>query len=745
MNYKPLSILLNVFLLTFTSFVLGQTVYRDYQDGLVVFQLKESVKIFPSDGKKVDFKQYPIFSSIEATGIQIEEVVRLHPELVNDDKLNRTYQIKVENPYKVHDVVRLMQQQEEVLYAELKDLHRLLLTPNDLGVNSSTGWSPTVNQWSLHKIKAQEAWDFSTGSASVKVAVTDDAFNIDHPDLVNKMLAGRDVVMQNNDPRPCGSTDGFHGTHVAGIVGAETDNDIGIASIGWNVSVIPVKIANCQGQLIGGYDGVIWAAQNGADIINMSWGGPSAGFYGQNIMNNAQSAGCILVAAAGNDGTDEELFPAAYPNVIAVASSNPNDAKSNFSQYGSFIDITAPGSFIRSTTHTNGYQNSQGTSMATPLVAGFLGLMKSFAPDATNEQLIQCLYDGADNIDSENPQFIGKLGVGRLNALNTMQCLQQYANEFDYDASIEKIIHPTGSFCGALFTPQVELKNLGQVPLTSVKINYSWGNVNATFNWTGYLNTGQSEVVDLPQQTVNSGSFTFTAFTSEPNNQQDENIFNDSASEPFSVDASEQPVVLNLDLDCYGSDISWEIRNVETNTIVREGEGYSDNSNGQTINDAFCLAAACYRFTINDSFGDGLNGSIYQDCSIDGSFEMRKGDGTLLFEMAAENGAFESSESHEFCLTPQSAALAKSTYNKKDVKLFPNPTSGQFTIEFESSEEVVSIEIMDISGRTVLAPQQFQLATNKSVNLNISEFQKGIYIVIIQSNGYEYMKRVNLR
>ena len=415
--------------LFFTLF--AQSVYYDFQDGLVVFQLKENVKVINTINDKsrvVDYKNESLFRFISE--FQIVEVLRLHPD-IKDQKLNRTYQIQLQNIYQVDDLIKKLKRHPSVEYAELKELHRTFLTPNDLGpINSNTaGTSPSNNQWSLHKIQAQQAWDIGTGSTNIIVAVTDDAFRMDHVDLINKFTNPYDAVTQGNNPAPCGTNAGNHGTHVAGTVGAQTNNGIGVSSIGYNVSVMPIKIGNCNNQLTHGYEGIIYAADNEADVVNMSWGGGGFSTYGQNVCTYAWNAGTILVAAAGNNNESTVFYPAGYNNVIAVASTTPTDARSSFSQYGTWIDIAAPGSNIRSTyaTSSSAYNSISGTSMASPHVAGLLGLMRSTAPSATNTALINCLYSGADNINSANPSFIGQLGAGRINAYNSMICAAQFA------------------------------------------------------------------------------------------------------------------------------------------------------------------------------------------------------------------------------------------------------------------------------------------------------------------------------
>jgi subtilisin family serine protease/PKD repeat protein len=639
MKLKVLSLFLTTFLLGTSLF--SQTVYKYYQDGLVVFQLKQNAKLILSEDKVVDFKSHDLFTK-ELGDFQIEEVLQLHPNY-NNELLNRTYQIRLADIYEVDKVVNKISRHKSIEYAELKELHYTTVTPNDPGYTQT-------NQWGLFQIQAEAAWDISTGDAGVVVAVTDNAINVDHPDLVNKMVAGRDVVDNDNDPRPCGGNDGFHGSHVSGTVGAETDNNTGVASISWNVSVMPVKIGRCSdGALTGGYDGIVWAANNGADVINMSWGGPGSGTYGQNVINDAWNLGSILVAAAGNDGVSTQFYPAAYNNVVSVASTAQNDQKSGFSQYGTWIDISAPGSNILSTNESTGYANSSGTSMASPLVSGLVGLIKSHASSASNTDIINCLYSGADNIDAQNGGYIGQLGAGRINAYNSLVCASAFSSQFD--AAIVEIISPTSTLCSNTFTPQVVLRNFGSSTLTSVQIQYDWGGTPQVYNWTGSLATGQTEVVTLPNQTIPNGSYTFNSSTNLPNNMADENPSNDGLSNTFALISNGQVVNFVLDLDCYGAEIDWEIIDNASGNVVHAGGDYANTAGGETISEALCMSIGCYTFNITDSYGDGLYGSQWQDCNVDGDYSLTDASGNVLFAMTAANSDFGSGTSHQFCVS----------------------------------------------------------------------------------------------
>ncbi|MEX1191438.1 MAG: S8 family serine peptidase [Brumimicrobium sp.] len=642
MKLKLLSLFLTLFL--FGTSLFSQTVYKYYQDGLVVFQLKLSAKKILSENKVVDFKNYLLFTE-ELSNFEIEEVLQLHPNSKND-LLNRTYQIRLRDIHQVDNVVRELSNNPIIEYAELKELHYSTLSPNDPDYSAA-------DQWSLFQIEAEDAWDISTGDANVVVAVTDNAINVDHPDLTNKMVAGWDAVDNDNDPRPCGGNDGFHGSHVSGIVGAETDNNLGIASIGWDVSVMPVKIGDCNtGALVAGYDGIEWAASNGADVINMSWGGGSSGQYGQNICTDAWNQGAILIAAAGNDDQSTQFYPAAYNNVVSVASTNNNDQKSGFSQYGTWIDISAPGSNILSTNEGSGYQGTSGTSMASPLVAGLVGLIKSQATNATNTDIINCLYSGADDIDAQNGGYIGELGAGRINAYNSMVCANSFSAQ--NDAAIVEILSPKSTICNNTFTPEVVLRNFGSNTLTNVTIEYEWDGNPQSYSWSGSLGTGLTETVTLPNQTTSNGNYTFIANTSQPNSVPDENPSNDERIQNFNVIGNGQIVDLELILDCFGSEVSWEITDDNNGNTIYSGDNYANTTGGETINEALCLAVGCYTFTIDDEYGDGMHGSQWQSCSVDGDYSLTDANGSVLVQMTATNSDYGNSTSHQFCVTDPS-------------------------------------------------------------------------------------------
>jgi len=214
---------------------------------------------------------------------------------------------------------------------------------------------------------------------------------------------------------------------VAGDASAVTNNGVGVAGIGYNCKVMAVKCsydndtrANGSGFIWFGYEGIVYAADNGADIVNCSWGGGGFSQYEQDIINYANGQGSLVVCASGNDDSPAPHYPSAYENAFSVAATASGDVKSSFSNYGTTIDISSPGSSIYSTGYSSIYVSWSGTSMASPVAAGVAALVKSHYPAYTNAMLATLLMYSSDNIDAQNPAYTGLLGAGRVNAYKAL-------------------------------------------------------------------------------------------------------------------------------------------------------------------------------------------------------------------------------------------------------------------------------------------------------------------------------------
>lgn len=391
-----------------------------------------------------------LFEKYEVTEIE-NPFLRLNPARLSKkslpifEKLKKTYIIHFNKPELLDLFIGELSGMTSVNYAEYIPVNDLYYTPNDPDLSL---------QWNLSKINAAAAWDIYQGSNKVKVAVVDDAILSSHQDLQTNIYTnmfeipgngiddegngyiddvnGWDVADNDNNPEPpaASTTNSVftHGTHCAGIVAATTDNSTGIASIGFNIHIIPVKTladATPGPSLTNPYSGVLYAIAADADVISMSWGGSVFSATNQSIFDLAYANDIVCVAAAGNSNTSAPMYPASYNHIISVAASDNNDTKASFSNYGTAIDVTAPGVNIYSTLagSTSSYGNLSGTSMACPLVAGLCGLMRSYNLSKDVDFVENCLKSTTDNIYGVNPSFIGQLGTGRINAYQALLCM----------------------------------------------------------------------------------------------------------------------------------------------------------------------------------------------------------------------------------------------------------------------------------------------------------------------------------
>lgn len=283
-------------------------------------------------------------------------------------------------------------------------------------------------QYALEKIEAASAWDTVTAPSSVKVAVLDSGIMQNHEDL-----AGRVVATANFSSDPSEAPILGHGTSVAGVISANTNNGKGIAGVGHNASLMSGKIVDSSGH--GHYswyiDGIMWATDNGADVINMSLGQYSTNDLAalEAAVNYAWDNGVVVVAGAGNSGTDTPFYPAALENVIAVAATDEQDQPMDYASssgsriktnFGSWVDVAAPGERIASTcfstTAINRYCYNVGTSFASPHVAGLAALIISQHPDWTNQQVREQIEKSADKIAGTGTLW----EHGRINANNAV-------------------------------------------------------------------------------------------------------------------------------------------------------------------------------------------------------------------------------------------------------------------------------------------------------------------------------------
>ncbi|MCB0168547.1 MAG: peptidase S8 [Anaerolineae bacterium] len=312
--------------------------------------------------------------------------------------------------------VAALQTSADVAFVEPNYIAYALDTPSDPYFTS---------QWAYDVAGFSHAWDVTKGSSNIVVAIVDTGIDLDHPDLnctvsngAGKLTSGFNFYDNNNNP----DDNNGHGTHVAGTVAACTDNSVGVSGSAPNVRLMPVKVLGSTGS--GSYsnvaDGIVFAADNGAKIINLSLGGSANSTTLMNAVQYAYNKGVLIVAASGNANTSI-YYPAAYSQVMAVGSTDSGDVRSSFSNYGSDLDVVAPGEFIYSTL-PGWYGYSSGTSMASPHVAGLAALIWSAEPSLTHDEVRQSIRDTADDLG--NIGYDSYYGYGRINA---WAALENYA------------------------------------------------------------------------------------------------------------------------------------------------------------------------------------------------------------------------------------------------------------------------------------------------------------------------------
>ena len=399
---------------------------------------KESQKKLPTPTPTMQtLKVAPMSSSVKDTPVDGQIIVKFKPQFTDAqiaahlqqynasiikkiEGINQTV-VKVPAGQEVA-IMQKLQQDGYVEQAQRDYTTHAFFTPNDTYFNlqwglNNTGQTIQGNAGTAQAdIRAERAWNVTQGNG-VKVAILDTGINVSHPDLAGKIVAQKvfatSSIEDNNG----------HGTHVAGIIAADTNNSAGVAGVCPNCQLIIGKVMDDTGTgtTSNATAGITWAADQGAKVINMSLGTSetqTASLY-QQAVDYAYQKGAIVIAAAGNNGVSDKFYPAAANNVVSVAATDNNDQKASFSNYGSWVQIAAPGKNIVSTlpNHSNakGVQNYgylSGTSMAGPFVAGTAALVASTSYGSTPQALINRLYTTADKINGTGTYWVN----GRVNA-----------------------------------------------------------------------------------------------------------------------------------------------------------------------------------------------------------------------------------------------------------------------------------------------------------------------------------------
>ncbi len=387
-----------------------------------------------------------ILSKYQVDKINAPFLGTLNNELLDNNKIGieKIFEVYFSEEIDPYEVCKQLMQSPDVEYATPIYVRQIFdFTPNDPNIAS---------QWYINNIQLPKAWDITKGDKSVVIAIIDSGVDWKHPDLEANIwtnpkeipnngidddkngkvddIRGWDFVgnvstqdlmngiyREDNDPT---NIQGFHGTHVAGLASAVTNNNLGIASAGFNCSIMPIKCSPDQGGMgiFRGYEGIVYAADLGAKVINCSWGGPGFSPAEQDIINYATEKGSLVVVASGNDGAYIDYggqYPAGYDNLLCVGASNSSNLVANFSNWGIKVSTYAPGQSIYSTMPNSAYSTQNGTSMACPIVSGVAGLVASVHKEWSPKQILHQIRSTSDNILTSD-QNLRPYYYGRVNA-----------------------------------------------------------------------------------------------------------------------------------------------------------------------------------------------------------------------------------------------------------------------------------------------------------------------------------------
>jgi len=349
------------------------------------------------------------------------------------------------------------------------------------------------SQWHLPKISAPGAWDLATGSPSVPIAIIDSGVDPTHPDLTDNLIAGYNFLDNNTDTQDVLG----HGTAVAGSASTMTDNITGVAGVAWDSPIMPLVVLNANDSATY-YDiarAINYAADQGVRIMNISIGGSSYSSTLQNAVDYAWNKGAIIFACAHNYSTDTPYYPAACANVVAVSATTSSDTLASFSNYGDWIDISAPGANILTTTRGGGYGNWNGTSFSSPITAGVAALILSANPSLTNAQVVDILTQSADDLGSTG--FDNYFGYGRINALESiLAALVAVPDEDTIDPSVAITSPQNDATVNGSLTVSVSATDEGGVDRVELYVDGELLSSDTTspytFPWDtyGYANSG---------------------------------------------------------------------------------------------------------------------------------------------------------------------------------------------------------------------------------------------------------------
>ena len=460
---------------------------------------------------------------------KIEKISSKQDLFIQDFK-NELSLLRFEEKTDMEDVAKKYSLLDGVEYAGPNYIYHVLSTPDD---------SDYSNQWALGRINAENAWNITKGNSSVIIAVIDtgvqwnhldisgniwnntdegcdnatdldgngyygDCRGYDFVDTLNSCYLGEDCLNYDNDPMDFYG----HGTRVAGIAAAVSNNSLGVSGVCWNCRIMPLRAGylNESGAGLLTLDGILYsiyyAVDNNASIISMSFGGDNSSFLSDAI-NYAYDKGVVLVAASGNSNNEDKIYPAGYSKVISVAATTSSDSKATYSNYGSWINIAAPGGDgsgvgrIYSTYPGNGYEWAIGTSMATPFVSGAIGLIKSIFPNKGQSDILNSLQVSGTNVSfNGNP-------ISLINIYGAMI-------NIDGDSPNVSLISPAND------THTIDINQTFSCSATDLSLKnmsfYIWNSTGAIWNYTNRNVSGGSNNYSVDLTNIPYDNYTWNCY-----------------------------------------------------------------------------------------------------------------------------------------------------------------------------------------------------------------------------------------
>jgi len=619
-----------------------------------------------------------------------------------------------------------------------------------------SGWSPDdpqySNQWHFHNTgqtiggqtgvpgwdcNAEAAWEIETGNDDVIVAIIDTGMEFDHEDLEGNMW-------EDIGPQGTATPSGSHGTHCGGTVAAVTNNSIGVAGLaGGSGSDDGVRLMTihalgggsmCQGAAH------IYAADNGAAITSNSWsmGGPNIPInpsYADGIdYFNEEGGGTALdggiaIFAAGNYNSTSPVYPGAYEGTLAVAAHDNQGKRSGFSSYGDWVHIIAPGTDVLSTELNNSYSYKSGTSMATPHVSGAAALVVSHAyGKLTNDELWDILLDSAnEDIYEENPNFIGQLGSGRLDAYAALKKLNPSVT-FEIEDEHENPID------SAIVTLDGQENEPGDYQFTNVEE----GTYDYTVEKEGYFTTEGEVTVEEEDVTVEVTMFEKYTVTFDIEDEHGNEVT--EATVTFDGEENEPG--------------NYVFENIEDGTFEYkvEKDGYFTKEDEVTIEGDATVevtldGAYIVTFEIEDEFGNIVENAIitFDNIQNDPGEYVFKDIKSGTYDYEVEKDGYFTVVNDITVISNYIARVileadgtSTEEYENINISVFPNPTRDIFYIE--SNKNIKEIRLTDISGQII----RDITVNNLNSKINVSNIRPGIYFMEIQTDESVITKRVKI-